>query len=98
MSQYMPFQGFKWNQEQSDLEKIMSIGKDSPIGYMLEVDLHIPEELHDKFNNYVLCPESISVKQDYLNSWQTENYHESKITKLCTTTFFDKKNYVVNYI
>lgn len=55
MSQYMPFQGFKWNNEdQWDREKIMSMGKEADVGYIFEVDLHIPEHLHDKFNNYVL--------------------------------------------
>jgi len=27
------------------------------IGYIYEVDIHCPENLHDKFDNYPLCPE-----------------------------------------
>lgn len=96
MIQFMPCKNFKWNKDEWNLEKIMTISNTSDKGYMFEVDLHIPEELHDYFNNYVPCPESISVKKDYLSEWQQINYKESKITKLCTT-FFDKKKYVVNY-
>ncbi len=52
--------------------------------------------MHDYFNNYVPCPENIVIKKSYLNSWQQTEYKESRVSKLCTT-FFDKKNYVINY-
>lgn len=96
MSQCMPHSGFKWNHDEWTTEKIMAIDRENDKGYMFEVDLHIPDELHDKFNNYVPCPENISIKKDYLSEWQQHNYTESKITKLCTT-FLDKNSYVVNY-
>ena len=96
MSQYLPVSDFIWNQESWDKERILSLGDEDEKGYLLDVDLHIPEELHDYFNCYVPCPESVQVKKDNLNTWQQENYKESKITKLCCS-FEDKNNYVVNY-
>ena len=35
----------------------MRIKKDSSTGYMLEVDLEYPQELHDIVNDYPLAPE-----------------------------------------
>lgn len=96
MSQYLPCKDFQWNTEEWNKEKIMSIEKDSETGYMLEVDLHIPEHLHDYFNNYVPCPESVKVNKSELNAWQQENYTESNVRKLCCS-FNDRTNYVVNY-
>jgi hypothetical protein len=52
--------------------------------------------MNDKFNNYVPCPENVRVKKADLNTWQQEDYHETKISKLCTS-FHDKIDYVVNY-
>jgi len=96
MSRYLPTKNFKWNDEEWTKEKIMSIDDEADTGYTFEVDLHIPDHLHDHFNNYVPCPENIQIKKDDLNDWQTENYTESKIRKLCTS-FHDKIDYVVNY-
>jgi hypothetical protein len=47
-------------------------------------------------NNYPPCPENITIKKNDLSTWQQEGYKESKVEKLCLT-FYDKKNYVVNY-
>ena len=35
-----------------------------------EVDIEIPEELHDKFKNYLLCPEIKSINEDMLSEYQ----------------------------
>ena len=36
-----------------------SIGKNSSDGYMLEVDLEYPDELHEFHNDYPLAPEKL---------------------------------------
>ena len=45
VSRYLPYGGFKWlkNIEEFDVN---SISKKHPIGYILEVDLEYPDELH----------------------------------------------------
>lgn len=96
MSQALPVGKFKWNTDEWNTEKILEIGVADPTGYLFEVDLHIPESLHDHFNNYVPCPENISIDKNDLNTWQQIDYKESKIEKLCTS-FKDKVKYVVNY-
>jgi hypothetical protein len=74
----------------------MAIADDASTGYKFEVTLRIPESLHNKFNNYVPCPENVQVLKKDLNAWQQEEYKESKVRKLCCS-FKDKIDYVVDY-
>ena len=47
-SQYLPCSGFKWlNQKEISDFCLNSISENSSIGYLLEVDLEHPSELHD---------------------------------------------------
>ena len=96
MSQSMPVKNFQWNADAWTKEKIMAIADDADTGYMFAVNLHIPESLHDKFNNYVPCPENIQIDKEDLSAWQQEDYTTSKIRKLCCS-FKDKTDYVINY-
>jgi hypothetical protein len=96
MCQYLPTGEFKWNEDKWDTDKILELKDDSDIGFLFDVDVSYPEELHDKFNNYPPLPENMIIKKEYLNKWQQENYNESKIKKLCCS-LNDKKNYIVNY-
>ena len=47
MCQYLPYSGFKWlNQKEIDRFDVKPIEENSSIGYILEVDLEYPSELH----------------------------------------------------
>ena len=39
----------------------MSTNEKSPIGYLLEVDLKYPDELHEFHNDYPLAPKKLAV-------------------------------------
>ena len=64
MSEKMPYKDFKWVNVESDqpppLEKITS---DGDLGYILEVDLEYPKELHDLHNDYPLAPETMEINK-----------------------------------
>ena len=96
MCQYLPTGNFKWNDNKWDTEQILKLKDDSETGYLFDVDVSYPEELHDYFNHYPPLPENKVIKKEYLNEWQQENYNESKVKKLCCS-LSPKKNYVVNY-
>ena len=55
MSEYVPYEGLK-RLENFDEFDVIWIGKESKIGYILEVDLEYPNELHASHNDYPLAP------------------------------------------
>ena len=61
--QYLPYGRFKWLTKKEIGEfDLNSIGENSSIGYVLEVDLEYPVELHDLHDDYPLTPEKLVVK------------------------------------
>ncbi|CAH2108775.1 unnamed protein product [Euphydryas editha] len=57
MSQYLPVGGFEW----VDPDTNFNIPDTSEYGFILEVDLKYPDELHDLHSDLPLCPENICV-------------------------------------
>ena len=96
MCQYLPYKEFEWSDEAWTREMIMALDDQGYKGFLFSVDLHIPNHLHDHFNNYPPCAENISIKKEDLSEWQQEGYNETKIKKLCLS-LNDKTDYVVNY-
>ena len=62
MSEKMPYKDFKWVDVENapPLEKITS---DGDLGYILEVNLKYPNELHDLHNDYPLAPETMEINK-----------------------------------
>ena len=83
MSQKLPVGSFMWLKDVSkiDEEFIKNYDNDSSIGFILEVDIEYPEELHDLHTDLPLLPE------------KKKNYNKHK--KL-VCTLYDKINYVVH--
>ena len=50
----------------------MNKPKDDSTGPILEVDLEIPEHLHDYFNDYVPAPEHVKITKDMLSPYNKE--------------------------
>ena len=44
-----------------------SISENSSVGYLLEIDLKYPSELHDSHNDYPLAPEKLEISFDMLS-------------------------------
>ncbi|GBN91892.1 hypothetical protein AVEN_35644-1 [Araneus ventricosus] len=59
MVESLPYGGFEWISADVTLDWIQSIPQDSSEGYIFEVDLKYPEELHDLHNDYPLAPEKM---------------------------------------
>ena len=47
----------------------MSIGKESKIWFILEVDLEYPDELHALHNDYPLALEKLAISYDMLSDY-----------------------------
>ena len=67
MCEYLPYRGFK-SLKNIDKLDIMSISDKNPIGYILEVELEYPDELHELHNDIPLDPEKFAVSNDMLSN------------------------------
>ena len=68
MSEYLPYEGCKWLKNVHKFD-VMSINKESLIGYFLEVDLEYPDKLHELHNDYQVTPENLAVSSDILSKY-----------------------------
>ena len=67
MSQPLPMNSFAWlTEDEFDGLDISNVSDDSDIGYILEVDLEYPTELHDLHSDFPLCPEKLKVTDGML--------------------------------
>lgn len=60
MRQYLPQRDFIWlNDGEIENFDVSNVSDESDTGYVLEVDLEYPENLHDHHNDFPFCPEAI---------------------------------------
>ena len=101
MSQPLPTGGFQWVDDCDRLtETITEHPADSHEGYILEVDLEYPEELHNVHNAYPLAPERMVVKKEWMSEYQHElldvGVASSEVEKL-VPNLYNKNSYVLHY-
>ena len=102
MSQHLPYADFKWVKNIDKIEqKLMQIKKDSSTGYVLEVDLEYPQELHDIHNDYPLAPEGINIPKEWLSKYCLKIANAHNITtgavKKLVPNLMNKNNYVIHF-
>ncbi|GBM47569.1 hypothetical protein AVEN_90276-1 [Araneus ventricosus] len=99
MVESLPYGGFEWISADVTLDWIQSIPQDSSEGYIFEVDLKYPEELHDLHNDNPLAPEKMDIKFEDLSEFSKAVLNGIKYTpstKL-VPNLKDKKNYITYY-
>ena len=100
MSEYLPYEKFKWL-ENIDGFDVMSINEKIDIGYILEVDLEYPKELHELHNDYPLAPEKLAVSSDMLSKYckKIADKYEIKVgdVKKLIPNLGNKTKYVLHY-
>ena len=99
MSSY-PYGEFKWLKN-ADTFDVNSISENSPIGYILEVDLEYPGELHVLHNDHSLASEEPAIPYDMLSDYCKKIADEYGIKvgdiKKLIPNLGDKTNYVLHY-
>ena len=79
----------------------MSINEKSDVGYILEVDLKYPNELHELHNDYPLAPEKLTVTNDILSNYckNIADKYDIKVgdIKKLIPILANKSKYVVHY-
>ena len=105
MSQALPTGGFRWVE---DCDGLAGTIKDQPAdgaeGYILEVDLEYPQELHDEHNAYPLAPERMVVQKEWMSEYQhglhaprgRRRVAPAEVKKL-VPNLRDKNHYVLHY-
>ena len=68
MSGYFHYGEFKWLENLNNFD-INSISEKRPVGYILEVDLEYPDELHVLHSDYSLVPEKLPIPCDMLSDY-----------------------------
>ena len=99
LSSKMPIKDYRWLTESEIIAlALLDIDTDGDYCYILEVDLHYPDNLHDAHNCYPLAVESKIIQESDLSPFNQEFLKEHKqkfnpTRKLCPD-FKDKIKYV----
>ena len=100
MSESPPYGEFKWL-ENFDGFGMMIIDEKSKTGYILEVDLEYPDELHELHNDYPLAPEKLAVSSDMLLGYckKIADKYQIKVgdVKKLIPNLGNKTKYVLHY-
>ena len=105
MLQHLPTGGFKWVEMETEsvefwAEFILKQQEEQDEGYIFEVDLEYPSNLHDEHDNFPLAPEHMDIKKDMLSTYQKEVAENLGVKvggeKLCLT-LNNKKKYICHY-
>ena len=99
MSKPLPYKNFKWS---NDASEGITLNENNLKTGIYEVDIEIPENLHNKFKDFPVCPEiksidenNLSDYQKYLNDKLNTKYNEKD--KKLILDLLPKKNYKVYY-
>ena len=100
MSEYLPYGEFELLKSVDKLD-VMSINKESDVGYILEVDLKYIDELHELHNDYPLAPEKLAVTSDILSNYckRVADKYDIKVgnVKKLIPNLANKTKYVLHY-
>ena len=98
MSQPLPTGGFQWVGDCDRLaETITEHPADSHEGYILEVNLEYPGELHDVHNAYSLAPERMVIKKEWMSEYQQSLLGVGVEVEKLVPNLHNKDRYVLHY-
>ena len=67
MSKPLPYKNFKWS---NDTSEGITLNENNFQTGIYEVDIEIPENLHNKFKDFPVCPEIKSIDENNLSDYQ----------------------------
>ena len=79
------------------LKEILHDLVDGDVGYILDVDMNYPHELHDDQSDYPFAPEHLNINPDMYSPFMKSHYgkQQTKSRKL-SPNCYNKKNYIVH--
>ncbi|KAL9958234.1 hypothetical protein ACROYT_G035222 [Oculina patagonica] len=101
MSNPLPKSGFRWKRVMPTENEIMRKKEFAKTGWILEVDLEYPAELHEEHNSYPLAPEKKKISEELYSDYQKKLKDKLELklpdSEKLVLTLEDKSNYVVHY-
>lgn len=104
MGQPLPTGNFSWlSPEEVSNFNILNTRSDSDVGYILEVDLLYPENLHALHDDLPLAVEHLTIRRDMLskhakNLCEAFNLEYTLPCKKLVPNLFNKNNYITHYL
>jgi len=99
----LPYRNFEWIDEEifKDIDW-ENVDTETLRGYVLEVDLEYPKELHDLHSNFPLAPETQTIKFNDLSPFSKQVFcqlekKEKYSDKKLITTFDNRHNYILHF-
>jgi hypothetical protein len=110
MKQRLPYCDFRWIPQEDFVnisiemmyDRILALQDETDDGFVFEVDLEYPQQLHETHSDYPLAPFPRAIQREELSYKALEILtandltHSSKLPKLCST-LEPRNNYVVHY-
>ena len=99
MSQPLPSGNFRFlTEDEIKHLDILNVPDDHPTGYILEVDMEYPHDLHELHNDYPLAPEKLLITKEmlspYIQSFPGPHVSSQKLVP----NLNDKTKYVTHYV
>lgn len=102
--QPLPYGNFRWLSK-TEVKKfnILETTPTSSVGYLLEVDLDYPKELHNYHDDLPMAPEHLNITYNMLSPHAKKlcdslNLKHVLPCKKLTPNFFNKQNYICHYL
>ena len=101
MQVYLPIGDFSWlSDDEIRTLDILNVPDEGPEGYILEVDLDYPQDLHQLHNEYPLAPEHVAITPAMLSPYARRLHGEgtlpTSVPKL-VPNLNNKRNYIIHY-
>jgi hypothetical protein len=103
MIDYLPTGGHTFITEY-DLQSILSTPDDSPVGYLLRVNLIFPKDKHELFRQYPPAPENTAPNKEWMSDYQNELAEKNNIciNNVCKQSkliphLYPHNKYVIDY-
>lgn len=104
MSQFLPYGDFYWlSLEEINNFDVLTIPQNNDKGFILEVDLEIPESEHDRLNDLPLAPEHLKITREMLSPYAEKlctkfGLQNTFPSKKLAPNFYPKTHYIVHYL
>lgn len=100
LSDYLPYKDFRFV-DVGKFDEVLSTSNVSEVGFICEVDMYVPKELHDYMNDFPLAPTKTKIEAEKLSTYQIKILKtlnmKYKPTEKLITSLEPKSKYIIHY-